>query len=157
VHDALTNYLGVAMRNIYSAIALWLVLAGVGFIPSTAAAKMSAADTRAVQRVVRAQLDAFAADNAELAFSFAAPSIKEMFGNADDFLRMVRTGYPAVYRPASVSFLQPEPDAKEVVQPVHLTDDQGHAWLAVYRVQRQKDKSWRIAGCVILAQSGQSV
>jgi hypothetical protein len=80
-----------------------------------------------------------------------------MFGNADDFLRMVRTGYPAVYRPASVSFLQPEPDAKEVVQPVHLTDDQGHAWLAVYRVQRQKDKSWRIAGCVILAQSGQSV
>ena len=145
------------MRKLYSAIALWLALAGLGFIPATAAAKISAADTRAVQRVVQAQLDAFAADNAALAFSLAAPSIKEMFGNADSFLQMVRTGYPVVYRPASVSFLQPEPDAKEVVQPVHMTDGQGHAWLAVYRMQRQKDKSWRIAGCVVLAQSGQSV
>jgi hypothetical protein len=157
VHDALTNYLGIVMRKIYSVIALWLALAGFGFIPASAAAKMSAADTRAVQRVVRAQLDAFAADNAELAFSLAAPSIKEMFGSADNFLEMVRTGYPVVYRPASVTFLQPEPDAKEVVQPVHLTDGQGHAWLAVYRVQRQKDKTWRIAGCVVVAESGQSV
>ncbi|MBC7706355.1 MAG: DUF4864 domain-containing protein [Rhodoferax sp.] len=145
------------MRKLYSAMALWLVLAGLGFIPATAATKISAADTRAVQRVVQAQLDAFAADNADLAFSLAAPSIKQLFGNADNFLQMVRTGYPVVYRPASVSFLQPEPDAKEVVQPVHLTDGQGHAWLAVYRVQRQKDKSWRIAGCVVLAESGQSV
>ena len=145
------------MRKLYSAIALWLVLAGLGFIPATATAKISAADTRAVQAVVRAQLDAFANDNADLAFSFAAPSIREMFGNADNFLKMVRTSYPVVYRPASVSFLQPEPDAKEVVQSVHLTDGQGHAWLAVYRVQRQKDKSWRITGCVVLAQSGQSV
>lgn len=145
------------MRKLYSAIAIWLVLAGLGLIPATAAAKISDADTRAVQRVVRAQLDAFAADNAALAFSLAAPSIKEMFGNADNFLQMVRTGYPVVYRPASVSFLQPEPDVKEVVQPVHLTDGQGHAWLAVYRMQRQKDKSWRIAGCVVLAQGGQSV
>ena len=145
------------MRKLYSAIALWLVLAGLGFIPATAATKISAADTRAVQQVVRAQLDAFAADNADLAFSLAAPSIRQLFGNADNFLQMVRTGYPVVYRPASVSFLQPEPDAKEVVQPVHLTDGQGHAWLAVYRVQRQKDKSWRIAGCVVVAESGQSV
>ena len=145
------------MRKLYSAIAIWLVLAGLGFIPASATAKISAADTRAVQRVVQAQLDAFAADNAELAFSLAAPSIREMFGDAGNFLQMVRTGYPVVYRPASVSFLQPEPDAKEVVQPVRLTDGQGHAWLAVYRVQRQKDKSWRIAGCVVLAQSGQSV
>ena len=70
---------------------------------------------------------------------------------------MVRTGYPVVYRPASVSFLQPEPDAKEVVQRVHLTDGQGNAWLAVYRLQRQKDKAWRIAGCVVVAERGQAV
>ena len=145
------------MRKLYSAIALWLVLAGLGFVPATVAAKISVADARAVQRVVQAQLDAFAADNAELAFSFAAPSIKELFGNADNFLQMVRTGYPVVYRPASVSFLQPELDAKEVVQRVHLTDGQGHAWLAVYRLQRQKDKAWRIAGCVVVAERGQAV
>ena len=145
------------MRKLYSGLALWLTLTGLGFIPAVAAQKISATDARAVQLVVRAQLEAFAQDNAELAFSFAAPSIKGVFETAENFLRMVRIGYPVVYRPASVTFLKPELEAKEVVQPVHMTDTEGNAWLAVYRVQRQKDKSWRIAGCVVVAERGKAI
>ena len=145
------------MRKLFSAIAFWLALAGLSFIPATATAKVPAADARAIQQVVQAQLNAFSKDNAELAFSLAAPEIKEMFGTADNFMQMVRTGYPVVYRPASVTFLQPEFAALEVVQSVQLTDSQGNAWLATYKMQRQKDKSWRIAGCVVVAERGQAV
>ena len=145
------------MRKLFPAIAFWLALAGLGFIPTTATAKVPVTDAKAIQQVVQAQLDAFSKDNAELAFSLAAPEIKEMFGTADNFLQMVRTGYPVVYRPASVTFLQPEFDAKDVMQSVQLTDGKGNAWLATYKMQRQKDKSWRIAGCVVVAERGQTV
>ena len=58
-------------------------------------------------RVVSAQLEAFAKDDAKRAFSYAAPSIRAMFGTPERFLAMVRAGYPVVYRAAGVTFLHP--------------------------------------------------
>ena len=107
--------------------------------------------------MVRAQLAAFAADDAERAFSFAAPELRQMFGTSALFMRMVRDSYPVVYRPASVTFLQPKPDQDVVLQPVHLTDAKGASWLAMYRVQRQADKSWRIAGCILVPNQSRTV
>ena len=118
------------------------------------AAPVSAADTRSARAVVEGQLAAFAADDAQRAFSFAAPSIREMFGTPDRFMAMVRSGYPVVYRPATVSFLHPEWNDRELVQGVHLTDSKGSLWLAVYRLERQADASWRITGCDVQPAAG---
>ena len=144
------------MRKLAPAFAFFLALMGFCFAPSAVAA-VSANDAREVQLVVRAQLDAFAADDADRAFGYAAASIQQMFGTPEQFIRMVRSAYPVVYRPASVTFLRPRPDARVVVQPVHMTDGNGGSWLAVYRLERQQDKSWRIAGCVLVANSGQAI
>jgi hypothetical protein len=114
------------------------------------------ADARQVRAVVEAQLDAFARDDAERAFSYAAPSIRSMFGDAERFMAMVRRSYPVVYRPAAVAFLVAEADGDEVVQPVHFTDAEGTVWLAVYRLERQPDRSWRISGCVVAPSSGRT-
>jgi hypothetical protein len=70
-----------------------------------------------------------------------------MFGTAAQFMRMVQGTYPVVYRPASVLFLKAEAAGDELVQPVHMTDPAGNTWLAVYRLQRQDDRSWRIGAC----------
>jgi len=118
---------------------------------------VSAADTRAVRGVVEAQLAAFAADDAKRAFSYAAPSIREMFGTPERFVAMVRAGYPVVYRPASVNFLIPVWVDGQLVQGVHLTDDEGTLWLAVYRLERQPDKSWRISGCDVQPAQGKMI
>jgi len=144
------------MRKLLSILALLLSFMSPGLIPAAAAA-VPEDDTRALQEVVRAQLAAFAADDAERAFSFASQSIQTLFGTPAQFLRMVRSTYPVVYRPASVMFLHPIPDAAVVVQPVRMTDGNGAAWVAVYRLERQPDKSWRIAGCTLLPQSGQVI
>ena len=129
-----------------SVVLVWFT--GTG---SAGAAGVSAADTAAIRAVVQAQLDAFAVDDAKRAFSLAAPGIREMFGNADRFMQMVRAGYPVVYRPASVSFLKPESvGAAVVIQGVRLTDASGASWRAVYQMQRQPDKSWRIGGCQVV-------
>ncbi len=144
------------MRKLLVVLFIWFGLAGVGFTHAAGPA-VPAKSAQGVQLVVRAQLDAFAADDAERAFSYAAATIQKMFGTPDQFIDMVRSTYPVVYRPASVTFLTPKADGQTIVQPVHMTDGQGGSWLAVYRVQQQKDKSWRIAGCVLVANSGQSV
>lgn len=115
------------------------------------APSISAADARGVRAVIEAQLDAFAADDAPRAFSYAAPPIREMFGTAENFIAMVRQGYPVVYRPASVTFLKPEIIQGELIQSVQMTDAGGRIWLAVYQMQRQSDRSWRINGCQVVA------
>jgi len=116
--------------------------------PVFAADEVSPADTKAVRSLIEAQLAAFASDDANRAFSFAAPAIQTMFANPDRFLAMVRESYPVVYRPASVSFLQPEWIDGKLIQRVQMADAAGAPWLVVYEVERQADRSWRIAGCV---------
>ncbi len=135
-------------------VALTGMFAGALAAGPARAESVSAADARAIREIVEAQLAAFAADDAGRAYSYAAPEIREMFGTAEQFMRMVRTNYPVVYRPAAVVFLAPVRAEGQVVQSVHMTDDRGKLWLAVYRLDRQADLSWRIAGCVVQPSAG---
>ena len=79
-------------------------------------------------------------DDAERAFSYAAPSIRAMFGTPERFLAMVRAGYPVVYRAGRrrPSCIPLRVDG-QLVQGVHLTDADGALWLAAYRLERQPD------------------
>ena len=118
------------------------------------AGALSAKDEKAVQAVVQSQLAAFARDDADKAFSYAAPELRKTIGNASAFMAMVKNSYPVVYRPASVAFLKPDSSGDEVVQRVQMLDANGTSYLAVYSLQRQKDKTWRISGCTIVENKG---
>jgi Domain of unknown function (DUF4864) len=131
----------------------------LAFIPLVASAQsiVPLDDARAVREVIEAQLDAFRRDDAERAFSLATPGIRATFGSAERFMEMVRTSYPAVYRPKSVDFGAPVFVHGEVVQPVGLTDAEGRAWMALYPMQRQPDGSWRTNGCQLARVAGTSI
>jgi hypothetical protein len=120
------------------------------------AGDVSRADARQVRAVIESQLAAFAADDARRAFSFAAPGIRKMFGSPERFLTMVREGYPVVYRPTSVTFPQPERNGADIVQAVQMKDSEGVLWLAVYELQRQADRSWRISSCIAMPYEGRT-
>jgi hypothetical protein len=112
--------------------------------PETA---VSREESAAIQQVIRAQLDAFAADDAAKAYSYASPGIRGMFRAPEIFIGMVRQGYPVVYRPASVVFLKAEKDGEEILQPVQMTDAEGQLWIALYTMQRQSGGNWLTNGC----------
>lgn len=97
---------------------------------------------------------ALAIDDAVKAFSFAAPNVRKIVGTAPQFMRLVRSSFPAIYRPTSAAFLKPEDHHGQVMQRVQVVDASGDAWLATYSMQRQKDKSWRITGCSVVANNG---
>ena len=128
-------------------------LAMQSLIPAHAQA-LSAKDEQAVQAVVQSQLAAFAKDDADKAFSYATPELRKNIGSSSAFMAMVKGSYPVVYRPASVVILKTEGSGNEVVQKVQMLDASGASWLALYSLQRQKDKTWRISGCVVVENKG---
>lgn len=123
-----------------------LVLA-VAPILAAAQSVLSDADVRALREVIEAQLDAFRNDDAPRAFSYATEGIRQTFGNAENFVQMVRVSYPVVYRPKTVEFGPPLVAQGEVLQPVRMTDADGSAWLALYPMERDATGAWRINGC----------
>lgn len=135
----------------------WLLavaLAALMLLAPARAAPLTQADEKNVRAVVEGQLAALARDDAPKAFSFAAPNVREALGTAPVFLAMVRRNYPVLYRPSSVAFLKPEGKDDQVIQRVQMQDASGNAWLAVYSLQRQKNKAWRITGCQVVENKG---
>jgi Domain of unknown function (DUF4864) len=122
------------------------------------ATTLSAQDEKAALAVVQAQLAAFAADDATKAFSYASPQIQKAFGTPKNFLAMVRQQYPVVYRPATTAFFKPETHGGGVLLRVQMTDANAAQWLAVYSLQKptQKSQPWRIAGCMVVANTARS-
>lgn len=110
---------------------------------------VAAGDARAVRQVVEAQLKAFAADRSDQAFAHAAPAIQAQFRDPAMFMEMVRRSYPMLIKPASVGFMQPEAADGVIVQGVRFRDRDGRLWQAVYQLERQRDKTWRISGCAV--------
>ena len=119
-------------------------------------ANVAAADAKAVRAVIEAQLKAFASDDAQRAFSYAAPGIRAQFASAEHFVAMVRGAYPMVYRHSGVAFLKPVLVDGDLVQAVQLDDTAGGQWVATYVLLRQPDKSWRIGGCRVEQRTGLS-
>jgi hypothetical protein len=106
--------------------------------------------------VIRAQEQAFSRDDAAAAYSYAAPEIKQLFPQADVFMQMVQRGYPPVYRHKSFKFGEARSDGGRIAQRVHIVDDDGEAWEAMYTLEQQPDGSLKITGCSLL-KAGQAV
>lgn len=101
------------------------------------------------EAVIEGQIAAFARDDGRAAFAFASPDIQQQFGTAERFMEMVRAGFQPVYRPRSYSFEDPIRIDDMPAQPVRIIDRDGRGVIALYRMQRQDDGSWRIAGVTL--------
>jgi hypothetical protein len=103
-----------------------------------------------IRSVISEQIEAFRRDDGQAAFSYASPGIREVFGTPGNFMEMVKTAYPAVYRPVSFTFLESTVMNGAPVQTVQISDNGGAVWIAIYTMQRQKDSSWKVNGCTLL-------
>ena len=129
------------------AIVLLLVLAaGIGLV----APALAADEIVAAQNVIRSQEQAFSRDDAAAAYSFAAPQIRRIFPNADIYMSMVQNGYAPVYRHRSFEFGEARVEGEWVAQRVHIVDENGQGWEALYTLEQQADGSFKITGCTLL-------
>ena len=125
--------------------------------PPAAAQAVSPAEEQAIREVIQSQLDAFQRDDAATAYSYAAPSIQQMFTTPDIFMEMVKLGYQPVYRPREVEFRELGDVNGTLVQDVFVVGPDGKPVIARYSMQKQPDGSWRINGCALVKAPDQDV
>ena len=135
---------------------LFLLSFGLAGTVVQAAEPPGEADGAAIREIIDSQISAFRRDDGETAFSFAAPSIRHMFGTVENFMDMVRGGYRPVYRPQAYRFGAITIIDGMIVQKVHIVGPDGHAVTAFYIMEKQPDGTWRIAGCSLGAPEEQS-
>jgi len=139
-----------AMMRMLEAIAvaasLWVVAASAQ--ESTAARS---------QATIEKQFDAFVRDDAEAAYALADPTIREMFGDPDHFLAMVRDRYPPVYRHRSVEFGDFAELGDEASLQATLVDNDDVVWTALYSLRREANGDWLISGCVLVKSEGSAI
>jgi hypothetical protein len=124
-------------------LAALLMLVGA----AQAESSLTREDLSEIRAVIHRQIEAFRRDDARGAFDLVSPDVQQAFGTPERFLDVVRVSYRAVYRPSAVVFLELVTFGPDAVQQVRITDRLGHAWLAYYAMQRQRDGSWRTNGC----------
>lgn len=113
------------------------------------AEQLSDDDKANIKTVVEEQLDAFAVDDFEKAYSYAAPLIKRIFASPEIFKNMVTTQYQAVYRPKKIDFGDVKLVRGSPSLNVFLVDPDGNFVTATYLMQRQPNNGWLIAGCYL--------
>lgn len=120
------------MRHLFVILGLLALLSGA-----------ARADGAAMRSVISAQTEAFLADDVTTAFSHASPGIKDMFDTPENFGRMVRQGYPMVWRPAELRFLATETVAGQLWQGVLIRDHAGRLHVLDYQMIEGPD-GWKI-------------
>ena len=123
-----------------------IVVAMSQWIAVASAEDLTAASSRAI---VERQFDAFERDDGEAAYALAAPTIKEMFGDPDHFMAMVRDHYAPVYRHRSVEFGAFKESGDEASLDATLVDNDNVVWTALYSFRRASNGDWLISGCVL--------
>ncbi|WP_113910510.1 DUF4864 domain-containing protein [Roseovarius dicentrarchi] len=108
----------------------------------------SRAQEEPIRAVISAQIAAFEADDFDAAFAFASPTIQGMFGSAQRFGAMVRTGYPMVWRPDEVTFLALDQRDGLLWQDVLVRDRNGALHILEYQME-QGPTGWKINAVTI--------
>lgn len=126
------------MRAGILAVTLWIT-----------AALGAHADPKEMQAVIDDQLSAFQQDDFAKAMQYASPVLQQYFRTPENFQRMVTQGYPMVWRPDTVRYLENRAEDGVHWQRVMIKDQQGKFHVLEYRML-EVDGEWRINGVRIL-------
>ena len=122
------------MRTLMMVLSLMVCFGSIAF-----------AEDSKLQNVISAQIEAFKIDDVETDFTFASPKIQMMFGSPEKFGKMVQNGYPMVWSPADVTFLQQKTDGGAVFQEMRFFDADGIGHSFVYEMI-DVSGTWKING-----------
>ncbi|MCI0571802.1 MAG: DUF4864 domain-containing protein [Myxococcaceae bacterium] len=109
-------------------------------------------DRRAIWQTIDTQLSAFRRGDCDAAFALASPGIRAVFGTPVVFMEMIRSGYPALHRPRRVSFGELVALDGQLAQQVRVWGADHESGMFLFLMERQRDGTWRVNGCVTVAE-----
>ncbi|MDX1742372.1 MAG: DUF4864 domain-containing protein [Ruegeria sp.] len=126
------------------------LLLAISFCAGLASGAFAQSDE--IEENIAAQIQAFEADDFATAFTYASPGIQRLFKTPENFGVMVKRGYPMVWRPAEVRFLELRDVAGSLWQKVMITDTDGRVHILDYQMV-PLESGWKINGVQLLGNS----
>ena len=108
------------------------------------------------QLIIESQIQAFLDENADLAYSYAAPLIKMKFTNPIEFMSMVKNYYEPVYNPKQFYFLDAKYYEGAIYHQLQVISQKNESFLATYSLI-QDEGQWKISGCAVYPMQKQSI
>lgn len=121
-----------------------LILAAGVLLADPARAQNDTADP-AIEAVIDDQIAAFQRSDLEAAFAHASPLIQRKFGTPETFGRMVRSGYPMIWRPSRYEHRGLAAAGSGRLVKTVLFEDASGIYEADY-LMGETDGIWRIEG-----------
>ncbi|MCA0930018.1 DUF4864 domain-containing protein [Ruegeria profundi] len=126
------------------------LLLAISFCAGLASGALAQSDE--IEKNIAAQIQAFEADDFATAFTYASPGIQRLFQTPENFGVMVKRGYPMVWRPSEVRFLELRDVAGSLWQKVMITDIDGQVHILDYQMV-PLENGWKINGVQLLGNS----
>jgi hypothetical protein len=117
-------------------LGLYAVLAALSGAPVLA-------QEQPIQSTITSQIEAFRAEDFVRAFTYASPTIHQIFRTPENFGGMVTSGYPMVVNPAQVEMMDLRTVGGALWQRVRITDQKGQSYLLDYQMVEGPD-GWLI-------------
>ncbi|MGR3343921.1 MAG: DUF4864 domain-containing protein [Paracoccaceae bacterium] len=127
------------------------LLAAVLIVAGALVALAQDARNLEIEGTIQGQIEAFLVDDFTAAFAFASPNIRRIFGSSENFGTMVRQGYPMVWRPADVRFLELRELGGRTLQRVMIQDRAGVFHVLEYQMLAGEN-GWQINGVRLVPQ-----
>ena len=108
------------------------------------------------QLIIESQIQAFLDENAELAYSYAAPLIKMKFNNPQEFMYMVKNYYEPVFNPKQFQFVDAKYFEGAIFHQLKIISQKNEAFVATYSLIQDEGK-WKISGCAVYPMQKQSI
>ena len=124
-----------------------LVLVTISALAQGQDRPLSADEKTMIQRVITSQIKAFESDDGVIAFSYATPAVRRRFGSPQAFMEMVRTDYETLFHNRSSVFLKAAVIEDSVIQPLRIITVDGDVVVALFTMELQTDRQWRVSGC----------
>ncbi len=131
---------------------IWAIMVSCVFATQASSADVQPRN-QGIEGTIGAQIDALMVDDFATAFGYASSSIKGVFGSPERFGQMVRNGYPMVWRPGEVRYLELRSIDGALWQKVLIRDLAGRLHVLDYQMIETTD-GWRINGVQLLRPPG---
>lgn len=115
------------------------------------------ATIEAMQTVIRGQIDAFQANDAEAAYAYAAPGVQQRFASPARFVAMVRQGYSTVFEHQSFSFIDEALTPLGPAQRVEFVSEDGQVWGGIYTFEQADDGELFISGVMLRRENARQI
>ena len=115
------------------------------------ATEITPEDAEAIRSVIRTQMAAFRAGNAERAWALSSAGIRQAFQSADRLLKVVREKYGPLASPKQVFFGEISITPDGLGQVMQVIGQDGRTHHALYMVEQDEDGVWKVNGCLLIA------